>query len=171
MSETLSIADLHFEVRRGPRRKTLGLTVDRGGELIVHAPPSATEEELRRWVQRKLLWVHRKLAQKQEMNAAARRPEFVSGESFYYLGKSFRLRVMDEGEAQLRFQGEWFLLRRTDPAKAIQHFRRWYLDTGAPWLANRVKMWEPRVNAEPQGISVGDLGFRWGSCGKNGALL
>ena len=33
MTETLQIADLNFEVRRGPRRKTLGLTVDRAGEL------------------------------------------------------------------------------------------------------------------------------------------
>jgi len=29
-------------------------------------------------------------------------------------------------------------------------------------------MWQPRVNAFPSSISVGDLGFRWGSCGKNG---
>ncbi len=38
MNETLTIDDLQFEVRRSTRRKTLGLTVDRFGELVVHAP-------------------------------------------------------------------------------------------------------------------------------------
>lgn len=40
MTETLHIAALDFEVRRSSRRKTLGLTVDRAGELVVHAPES-----------------------------------------------------------------------------------------------------------------------------------
>lgn len=167
MTETLHIADLEFEVRRGPRRKTLGLTVDRGGELIVHAPVSATEHELREWVNRKLLWVHRKLAQKEEMNAAARKPDFVSGETFFYLGKTYRLRVVDEAEVQLALDGEWFLLRRSEQMTAVEQFRKWYIRTGTPWLSRRVAFWEPRVNAKPTCVSVRDLGFNWGSCGRN----
>ena len=38
MSETLEIGGLTFEVRRSRRRQTLGLTVDRRGELRIHAP-------------------------------------------------------------------------------------------------------------------------------------
>src|SRR5262249_48359544 len=161
MTETLHIADLDFEVRRGPRRKTLGLTVDRAGELVVHAPAEASPDDLRRWVTRKLLWVHRKLAQKQEMNAAARTPEFVTGESFFYLGKGFRLRLVENGKNPLRLSGEWLLLRRGDRADAVQHFRRWYLARGGPWLSKRVVMWRPRLNAEPAKVRVSDLGFRW----------
>lgn len=167
MSETLHIANLVFEVRRGPRRKTLGLTVDRAGELVVHAPQSASEAELRKWVNRKLLWVHRKLAQKQELNSAVRTPEFVSGESFFYLGKNYRLRVVDQSDVALSFDGEWFFLRRADVLDAMKHFRKWYSKTGTPWLAQRVAMWEPRVNVRPARVNVCDLGFRWGSCGKN----
>ncbi len=170
MSETLQFDDLVFEVRRGPRRKTLGLTVDRDGELVVHAPQSASEDELRKWVNRKLLWVHQKLAQKQEMNSAVRTPEFVSGESFYYLGKNYRLRVLDKGDVAFWFDGDRFFLRRGDLADAVQHFRKWYLKTGTPWLASRVSTWESRVNVKPSQIRVSDLGFRWGSCGKNNVV-
>jgi predicted metal-dependent hydrolase len=170
MTETLHIADLDFEVRRGPRRKTLGLTVDRAGELVVHAPAQASESELRRWVTRKMLWVHQKLAQKQELNANARTPEFVTGESFFYLGKGLRLRLVETGQRPLLLSGEWLLLRRRDHADAGQHFRRWYLDKGGPWLSKRVVMWQPRLNVEPLRVRVSDLGFRWGSCGKRGAL-
>jgi hypothetical protein len=42
--------------------------------------------------------------------------------------------------------------------------------TGTPWIVERVSAWEPRVNAKPPRVMVGDLGFNWGSCGKNGAI-
>ena len=67
MSESLNIGALNFEVRRSPRRKTLSLTVDRGGELVLHAPVDFADEELIRWANSKLLWVYRKLAIREEM--------------------------------------------------------------------------------------------------------
>jgi predicted metal-dependent hydrolase len=78
MSEIMHVGDLVFEVRRSPRRKTLGLTVDRGGRLLIHAPVDAAKEDLEFWTRGKLLWVHRKLALKEEMALRGREPEFVS---------------------------------------------------------------------------------------------
>ena len=46
MTETLEISGLLFEVRRSDRRKTLGLTVDRGGELIAHTPLATSAEAI-----------------------------------------------------------------------------------------------------------------------------
>ena len=68
--ETLELSNLVFEVRRSPRRATFGLTVDRGGELVIHAPESSDRDELARWTRSKLLWVHRK-ALRQDRNFAA----------------------------------------------------------------------------------------------------
>jgi len=167
---TMLIANLEFEIRRSPRRKTLGLTVDRGGELVVHAPETANEDELRRWINRKLLWVHQKLALKNEMNGAAQQPDFVSGESIFYLGRNYRLKLVDDQDEPLRFDGQWFRLRRTGQRQALQHFRQWYLDTGTQWLSKRVEMWHPKAGVAPNRISLGDLGYRWGSCGKNGVV-
>jgi predicted metal-dependent hydrolase len=170
MSETLQIADLEFEVRRSSRRKTLGLTVDRAGELVVHAPDAASEDDLRRWVGRKLLWVHQKLALKEKLAGASREPEFVSGESIFYLGRNYRLRLVETQDAPLRFDGHWFLLRQKDRVDAPQHFRGWYSATGTQWLRKRVAAWESRTGASPLRIVLSDLGFRWGSCGKNHVL-
>jgi hypothetical protein len=52
MNANLEISGLVFEVRRGPRRKSLCLTVDRSGELVVHVPLATPEH----WVTSKLLW-------------------------------------------------------------------------------------------------------------------
>ena len=82
MTEQLQIGGLVFEVRRSDRRKSLGLTVDRGGELVAHVPLQMTVDEAAAWVNKKLLWVHRKLVLKEESAPKMRAPEFVSGETF-----------------------------------------------------------------------------------------
>ncbi len=170
MNETLSIADLEFEVRRSVRRKTLGLTVDRGGELVVHVPESTSEDEVRRWVGRKLVWVHQKLALKDELTGVEQHPDFVSGESIFYLGRNYRLKVVKGQDAPLRFDGQWFYLRSKDRDGAIGRFRQWYIDTGLPWMQQRVESLRSRACASPSRVVLGDLGFRWGSCGKSGVL-
>ncbi len=81
MNETLEVGGLTFEVRRSLRRQTLGLTVDRGGELRIHAPESTTDHELTRWARSKLLWVHHTLTRKEALAPKVRAPEFVSGEN------------------------------------------------------------------------------------------
>lgn len=170
MNEKLVIGDLEFEVRRSSRRKTLGLTVGRTGELIVHSPATADEDELRRWVQRKLLWVHQKLLRKEAVGQSANCLQMVSGESIAYLGQNYRLKIVEEQDRPLSFDGQWFLLRKRNRHVASQCFQQWYQDKGTHWLTERVKFWEPRAGMAPSKVHVGDLGFRWGSCGKNGVL-
>jgi predicted metal-dependent hydrolase len=169
MTETLQLGGLIFEVRRSERRKTLGLTVDRGGELVVHAPAPITADALASWIKKKLLWVHRKLALKEEAAPKMRAPEYVSGEAFCYLGRRFKLKVVAQQEPPLLFDGTLFNLCH-DARPAEVHFRRWYLDMGTEWLRRRVERLSQRTSRKPWQTEVRDLGFRWGSCGKSGAI-
>ncbi|MEI6395457.1 MAG: M48 family metallopeptidase [Verrucomicrobiota bacterium] len=66
--------------------------------------------------------------------------------------------------------GSRFTLRR-GACPAEHHFRRWYLDTGTEWLRRRVATLAARVGTTPTKVEVRDLGFRWGSCGKNSVLF
>ena len=138
MTETLQLGGLVFEVRRSERRKTLGLTVDRAGELVAHIPLQTTVDEATAWVSKKLLWVHRKLALKEESAPKVRAPEYVSGEAFCYLGRRYRLKVVEKQEQPLQFDGARFILRR-NARPAEDHFRRWYVQTGTDWLNHRVE--------------------------------
>lgn len=170
MSETLELGGLTFEVRRSTRRRTLGLTVDRSGQLVLRAPSEAGEADLAVWARSKLLWVHRKLALKDETAPRARAPEYVSGEVFAYLGKRYQLKLVSAQTEALRFDGTRFLLRRDDrPADA--HFRRWYIDVGKAWFPRRIEMLRAKTGPAPSRVVVRDLGFRWGSCGRDGTLF
>ena len=166
MTETLRVGDLTFEVRRSLRRQTLGLTVDRAGELRVHAPESYAGEDLQQWVKGKLVWVYQKLALKSETSPEGRIPEFSSGETFSYLGRGYRLKAVTKQKEPLRFDGKRFYLRSDARAEAANHFRRWYVFAGTEWLKARVELLARKTGTTPARIEVRDLGYRWGSCGK-----
>lgn len=170
MSKLLEVGGLSFEVRRSARRKTVAVTVDRAAELIVHAPVDVSHESLASWVQGKLLWVHRKLAAKRQIEAKVRSPEYVTGESFGYLGRRYRLRVVQAQEEPLRFGANGFTLRVDAGNQAANLFRRWYSERGQLWVERRVATLAPRVAATPAAVAVRDLGFRWGSCTARGVL-
>ena len=54
--------------------------------------------------------------------------------------------------------------------KAPYHFRRWYVQTGRVWLRDRVNLLSRKLGVAAARVDVRDLGYRWGSCGKNGVI-
>jgi predicted metal-dependent hydrolase len=164
--ETLSIDDLTFALKRSRRRKTLGITIERDGELVLTAPEGISVEEIERLTRQKGLWIYRKLAEREFLIGPTREKEYVPGETFYYLGRAYRLRLIDGTDVPpLRLQHGWFELRRDSAEQGEQHFSTWYATHGSPWLARRIDLYAPRVGVEPAPLRVQDLGYRWGSCG------
>lgn len=175
MTESLRVGNLNFALRRSTRRKTIGITVDRQGELILRVPTHYSTSLAERAAAEKLLWVYTKLAEKKLLFQPSRPKKFIDGEGFYYLGKSYRLLLVDEpvvgnSNAPLRLEGGWFLLRRSESQHAEQHFVNWYLRHARAWISNRIELYANRVGVQPQGIDVRRLGFRWGSCTPSGRV-
>ena len=170
MKQVVQIDGLDFEVRRSERRKTIGLMVGRTGELVAYAPLETPTEELSSWITRKLLWVHGKLAIKNETALRVCEPEYVSGESFCFLGRRFRLKIVRQQEQPLVFDGTRFLLQNNFGSPA-ELFQLWYIQMGSEWMQRRIGKLSRLTGSRPCGIDVRDLGFRWGSCGRNGVLF
>ncbi|KJZ14569.1 metal-dependent hydrolase [Halomonas sp. S2151] len=164
----LAVDDLTFEVRESSRRKTLEITVDRDGELVIAAPSGTDERLLRDFVIEKRLWIYRKLAQKAEQRRRLPQKEYVNGEGFLYLGRSYRLKrvATDAQSAPIKLVNGRFQLRQDALPDAREHFIRWYTTRATAWLLAKVKEHARRMGVEPAGVTVQDLGYRWGSCGK-----
>jgi predicted metal-dependent hydrolase len=167
---TLKVNDLCFEVRRSQQRRALEITVDRGGALILSAPPDVADVTLRDFVQRKRMWVYKQLARKEALTRETRRKVFVDGENFTYLGRTYRLRLVDECDVAVKLQGGRFVMQKALASTGREHLIRWYCERARPWLWAKVQDYASRMEVTPAGIRVQDLGYRWGSCGK-GALL
>jgi len=161
MIKTLKVDDLQFEVRWSPRRQSLQLTVDRGGELIINAPEGCAPALLEGFVREKRFWLYTKLAEKDALRQPVSPKEFVSGEGFPYLGRSYRLLLVDDQDAPLKLERGRFKLRRDDEADGRRQFVTWYSDHARRWLPRRIDEFAPRIGVEPTGLDVRDLGFRW----------
>lgn len=166
MTETITLDDLTFEVRRSGRRTTIGITVDRDGALLLHAPSETASDRLIDAAVRKAEWVYTKLAEKELLTPGHDYHEYVPGEGFHYLGRSYRLKLIDTAERQpLRLTSGWFELRRDDRGNAADHFRAWYIRNGQPWLQRRTEAWADRLGVHDPSVDIRSLGHRWGSCG------
>lgn len=170
MTDSLTVGDLSFEVRRSARRKSLQITVDRGGELVLSAPETCPPAVMEKLVREKRFWIYTKLAEKDVLGAEPPPKQYVDGEGFPYLGRSHRLLLVDGQEAAVKLEQGRFKMRRAVAAQGREHMVRWYAERAEPWLANRVERFRKRIGVEPAGVHVQDLGYRWGSCGKGGKL-
>src|SRR5438128_1866101 len=50
------------------------------------------------------------------------------------------------------------------------HMVAWYTAHAQSWLAERTERLASRVGISPERVLVRDLGYRWGSCGKDGTV-
>lgn len=167
----LTVDDLRFEVRRSARRTSMQITVDRGGELLLSAPEACSTRVMEKFVREKRFWIYTKLAEKDALAPSVPRKQFVSGEGFPYLGRSYRLLLVDEQEVPVKLERGRFKILRSAAEQGRLHMVRWYSGHGQPWLQKRVENFQRRVGVEPTGLTVQDLGYRWGSCGKGGRLF
>lgn len=166
MSGNLLINDLRFELRRSARRRVLEITVERDGDLTLSAPTDATETQLREFVKRKRMWVYRQLARRDALTEPAPSKRFVDGEGLAYLGRNYRLRLVDDADAPVKLSGGRFVMPRALAGQGRQHLVRWYCEHARPWLLGKVLDYAARMEVAPAGVRVQELGYRWGSCGK-----
>lgn len=174
MSEQFEIEELTFEIRRSTKRKTIGITVGREGDLRLDVPVGVPRSLIEDAVEEKLFWVYKKLAEKGLYQRPRNRKEYVTGEGFTYLGRSYRLLLVKDdhepGSRPLKLANGRFMLLVSEKARARSHFINWYRSVGSAWIGRRVELYRERLGVEPSKIEIRDLGYRWGSCGKNGSL-
>jgi len=167
---SLTVGDLHFEVRRSARRRSVQITVDRGGELLLSAPEVCSTRSMEAFVREKRFWIYTKLAEKQCLPPSAPMKQYVGGEGFPYLGRSYRLLLVDHQEVPVKLEAGRFKMARNAAGDGRAHMVRWYTAHAQSWLTSRVGRYERRLGVEPASVNVQDLGYRWGSCGKGGRL-
>lgn len=168
--ETLTVEDLEFALRRSSRRRTVQITVERDGGLMITAPPDCPTETIAELVREKRFWIYTKLAEKEALQHPTPKKSFVTGEGFPYLGRRYRLLLVDEQDVPLKLEHGRFKLLRTEAENGREHFIKWYRKTGRLWLKKRVPRFNKRIGVEARDLRVRDLGYRWGSCSANGGV-
>jgi len=172
------IDSLEYSLRRS-NRKSMGIAIERDGVIIVTAPHQAKFNEIEKFVSEKKIWIYQKLAKKKTLNREKPRREFVNGQGFLYLGKSYRLKLIDNGKMKsarspnvtvLRLWHGYFELAESEKANARNHFIYWYRKQIKEQLKARIPRYDKRIGVTVKDTKILDLGHRWASCGRNGVI-
>ncbi|MBS2963962.1 M48 family metallopeptidase [Actinocrinis puniceicyclus] len=169
-ADSLRIGDLEIEVAVSTRRRTVRLTVERDARIVAAVPPGLSREKLEALLKARTGWIYSKLGEREAAVAVRPVKEFVSGEGFHYLGRSYRLKVVDTAPAPVGLVQGRLLLRRDRIDVAEDDLIAWYRARGQEWLPQRVMPWAERMRAPLSEITVRRLGYRWGSCSSTGGV-
>ncbi len=82
--------------------KNVTLKVKRNGTVHLTVPEAATDDYIERIIENKEDWIKVQLKHFDEKYEKPQEKEYVSGESFKYLGKNFRLKVIQSNEERVR---------------------------------------------------------------------
>ena len=169
--QVIRIGDLDVHVTVSDKRRTIWLTVERDATVTAVIPPATDRAKLAKAITAKRPWLYAKLRERTETGIPGPPREFVSGEGFPYLGRSYRLLFIDEpARAAVRLHRGRLELRRDCAGDAGRHLVHWYRRVGEPWLRERAAPWAQRMEVEVADLRVLPLGYRWGSCTPNGKL-
>lgn len=166
------IRDIEYNLLPGGERKTTDIVIERDGTITVRPPLSFSPEQADAVVEDKRMWIYRNLAEWKDMNASAVTREWVDGESFLYLGRTYRLSLVNSPARPLQIiNGRFCLSRQIVEQGGVEAARtafiRYYTDKGTQRLNERVASLAPKVGVTIDRVKVQDTGYRWASCGKN----
>lgn len=74
-------------------RKTLSLTVTPDLHIIVKCPESTETERIEKFLQKKWFWLEKQLSFFKKYQTKISEREYISGESYLYLGRQYKLKV------------------------------------------------------------------------------
>lgn len=160
-------------------RKTMGIFIERDGTILIRAPHQTKLDDIEKFVSEKRIWIYQKLAVKKTLNRQKPNREFVNGQGFLYLGKSYRLKLVKNAEIKseksaeatpLRLWHGYFELIESERANARNHFILWYKKQINKQIKARMPRYEKRIGVTIKDVRISDLGHRWASCNRNGVI-
>lgn len=163
--------DIRYTLKRG-KRKTASIYVERDGQITLIAPEELSVQQIEKVLEGKRRWIYKNLAEWYDLNATRVERQFVNGEGFLYLGRSYRLKLVQKQEEPLLLKDGYFCLRvdLRPAAKAAAAFQSFYRDKGLVRINQRVAYFQTRMGVEPKSVKILDLKHRWASWTPGGNL-
>lgn len=157
--------ELNYEIRRSKKRRKLTITVERNRTVIVNAPVELSEEKIQKVVESKRLWIFEKIHHDQKYRPLPHPPgkELVNGEAALYLGRSYKIEVVDTDAADVQFAHR-FIIPRSHASRRKAVLRDWYIERAKEIILPRGQRYATRLGVTFKQARIVDNRYRWGSC-------
>jgi predicted metal-dependent hydrolase len=164
----ISVNGLAVEiVRKNIKNLHLGVYPP-NGRVRVATPLRVNDDAVRRAVISKLGWIKRQRARFDAQSRQSQR-EMVSGESHYFLGQRYRLRVVQRaGPAKVIVRNSAKLELHVRPELTASEreriLHRWYRRQLKELIPPMVEKWQRVVGVEAKQWAIKKMKTKWGAC-------
>ena len=139
---------------------------------MVCAPMNATSSDVDRRVRRRAGWIRRQLREFETYHPLPMPRRFVSGETHWYLGRQYRLRVRSGFDA-VKISGGFLVVTTMNRGGVARLVNDWYLARAREAFDRRFTKLVKRASwlgLPDQVLRVRAMKQRWGSCGPTGII-
>lgn len=151
-------------------RKTLSISVHPCMKVEVIAPVGTELSDIYEKVQKRARWILSQIRFFQQFYPKLSDRYFISGETHYYLGKQYRLKVTKDLEEGVKCERGSFIIRSRDPENPIitrNLLKKWYQIHAKKKFSERLKYCIEHLPANlkviPNGLIIRHMTRRWGS--------
>lgn len=163
------VEGLDINIKRS-NRKTVSIFIERDGSVSALVPQSLSQPEIKEIISSKTYQIHKNRAEWSQLNERNVIREYVSGQSFLYLGRNYRLKVIDESLDGVVFKRGTFYLGKNEVLNGEIYFKEFYKAKLESKISPIVKLYEDRLGVKSNQIKVMELQNRWASCTQKGNI-
>jgi hypothetical protein len=150
------------------RRRTIALEVTPDATLIVRAPHRVSHAYIEEMIQQKSTWILRKLDEMKQRPASPSH-EYAEGEMFLFLGRSYPLQIVENGNITIERSDRLYVSAELIP-EIRNRIKRWYIEEARKEIPARCMWFSIKTGHVPTSIRITDARQRWGSCTHKGGL-
>lgn len=162
------------------KRPKITIKVHPDSRVVVVAPQEATELQIRDAVYKRARWIWQHLEDFQSQMDDVHKRHYISGETYFYLGRRYQLKVQIEPEASIgikmaRGRLEVTLPRQLNNQREVVKglLNKWYHTQARRVFRQRMNALIPKMSwiSELPPFRVMPMQKQWGSCSKEGRLM
>ncbi|UMZ74205.1 M48 family metallopeptidase [Natranaerofaba carboxydovora] len=175
---------IQYDVTKSKKRKkTIGITIDTDMKVVVKAPHTAKEEEIKYILQKRSRWIFNKIKELQKVKEPPASKNFVTGEKILFLGEDYPIEIIEvDGKKkksyikniEIYFNNNIFhivcLKESNSRELIINALEKWFREKGKKIIIERVNYYKREVGVEPNQVRIKTQKKRWGSCSSLGNL-
>lgn len=156
------------------RKKSISIHVLPDATVEVKAPEHVEKQRIVETMQKRARWVVKHLEQIQNNKAQVLPREYVSGETHFYLGRRYVLKVIPAGVDQVKLMNGTFVIecRQAHSSYVKKLLDLWYQKYAKKTFDRRIKLIISRVSwlECPPPTTVRLMTKQWGSCSPKGKI-
>jgi len=160
-------------------RKTVGITVTPDRQVTIAAPLNASVEKILETIGKRAGWISKQLRKFESYGETLlhHKLEYVSGETFYFLGRKYRLKVFEGIKEEVNLKGKYLKViakKKSDEKHIADLVMKWYKHHAKEIFSERLERYGfilKREKIQVNQLLIRRLEKRWGSCTEKGNII